>query len=238
MSAEDDIVYPEALTFPTPVRIGAEGTTILAGPETNAAIAEAVAQRGGVVLHDVLEPGLLRNFIALAARANFREVDSGLLGTRNTDMTVSLAMPFCVALARRNFMTWLETISGCPPVRHIEGHLAQMLPGNAVGWHRDTGSGTRRLAMVINLTTAPVEGARFELRRKADREPMLAYHASAPGSLAIFRTDGELQHRVSRLRSGGPRRSFSAWARGPRSEMDATRDFTLATWPPLGPVPA
>ena len=233
MSADDDVAYPEAPIFRSPILIGAAGTQILAGPETNEAIAEAIAGQGGVVLHDVLEPGLLQSFIGLAARADFREVDSGPLGVRTTDMSVSLALPFCVALARRPFMRWLEAISGCPPVDHIEGHLAQMLPGNAVGWHRDTGSGTRRLAMVINLTTAPVEGARFELRRKADREPMLAYHASAPGSLAIFRTDGELQHRVSRLLSGGPRRSFSAWARGPRGEMDTNRDFTLATWPPL-----
>jgi hypothetical protein len=235
---EERIPYPPARIFTAPIRIGRDQTGMLADEATTAAIADAVATTGGVVLHDVIAPDLLASWMRVVDATPFRHVDigqSGQFGTRNNDMSAATALPFCMALARPVFMAWLERIGGCAAISHIEGHLAQMQPGHAVHWHRDAGLGIRRLALVLNLSTLPYEGGRFELRRKSTQEPLLSYYAHATGSLAIFRLGEDLQHRVLRLTSGGPRNIFAGWARGRAVEADARRAVSLTTWPPLVP---
>lgn len=232
-SQTEEVPYPEAQVFRSPIRIGTKDTTILADAATNAAIADAIATQGGAVFHDVLAPDLLASLMEVAGKAPFRQVDLQEFGLRGNDLSVPSSLPFCLALGRPVFMHWLEQVTGCDPVAHIEGHLVQMLAGNNLGWHRDAGLGIRRLAMVINLTTEPYEGGRFELRRKSTQEPMFAYHAGALGSLAVFRLGLDLQHQVTTVTAGGPRISFTGWARGPWVEADRARHVALATWPLL-----
>lgn len=233
-----EVPYPEAKVFRSPIRIGVKETTILADAATNAAIADAIARQGGAVFHDVLAPDLLHSLMDVAAKAPFRQVNLQEFGLRGNDLSVPSGLPFCLVLGRPVFMRWLEQLTGCDPIMHIEGHLVQMLAGNNLGWHRDAGLGIRRLAMVINLTTEPYEGGRFELRRKSTREPMFAYHAGRLGSLAVFRLGLDLQHQVAAVTAGGPRTSFTGWARGPWVEADDARHVALATWPPLLPPAA
>ena len=230
--------YPEAPVFRSPFRIDRDQTRIFADAATTTAVRDAFARSGGAVFHDVLDPDLLQHLIERSGKAAFRQVDMQEHGVRGNDLSVAASLPFCTLLARAAFLRWLEAISGCEPVTNIEGHLAQMIVGNHVEWHRDTGSGNRRLAMVLNLTTDAYEGGRFELRRKSTREPMLAYHANMAGSLAIFPVTRDFQHRVTRITSGGPRTIFSAWARGPWHEDERDRPIKLATWPPLAPLMA
>ena len=232
---EERIPYPDAPVFTAPIRIGVEETVVLADDATNAAIADAIATSGGVILHDVIEPDLLASWMQVADNTPFRQVDLQGFGTRANDLSPATALPFCLALGRPAYMRWLERVMGCETISHIEGHIAQMTPGHAIHWHRDAGLGIRRLAMVLNLTTEPYEGARFELRRKSTQQPMLAYHALTTGSLALFRVENDLQHRVSLMVSGGPRNSFAGWARGRWVEADAKRGLSLAAWPPLVP---
>lgn len=239
IDAEERLAYPDAPVFVAPVRIGPEATDILADAAASADIAKALAANGGVVLHDVIAPDLLASWMRVIDNTPFQHVAigaSGQFGTRKNDISPATALPFCMALARPAFMTWLERIGGCAAITNVEGHLAQMQPGHAIHWHRDAGLGIRRLAMVLNLSTDRYEGARFELRRKSTQQPLLSYYANTIGSLAIFRLGDDLQHRVSRLVSGGPRNSFAGWARGHWVEADAKRDVSLAAWPPLMPT--
>jgi hypothetical protein len=229
----DERAYPSAPAFTAPVRIGQSETQILATAATTAAIRDALATSGGAVFHDVLEPSLLQSLCGVARKAAFRQVDLEAYGLRGNDLSPSSALPFCITLARPAFMAWLEAIGGGDRIGHIEGHLVEMKPGNSLGWHRDAGLGIRRLALVLNLTEQPYQGGEFELRRRAPREPMLTYHAGTTGSLAVFRLGRNLEHQVTQVTSGGPRTTFSAWARGPRCAGDAMRDGALCTWPPL-----
>ncbi|MEO6215946.1 MAG: 2OG-Fe(II) oxygenase [Sphingomonas sp.] len=227
--------YPPAPVFQAPIRIGRDGTKILADTMTTTDIRHALAAHGGAVFHDVMDPDLLESLQEVASRAPFRQVDLKEYGLRGNDLSAQSALPFCVTLARPALMRWLEQISGCEPVSHIEGHLVQMVAGNSLGWHSDAGLGIRRLALVVNLTTAEYEGGDFELRHRDPYIPMLTYHAGARGSLAVFRLAQDLEHQVTRVLSGGPRTTFSGWARGPSCSGDAVRGGALTTWPPLAP---
>lgn len=227
--------YPPAPVFDAPIRIGRDGTRILADPTMTADIRHALAIHGGVVFHDVMGAGLLESLREVASRAPFRQVDLKEYGLRGNDLSAQSALPFCVTLGRPAFMQWLEDISGCEPVSHIEGHLVQMVAGNSLGWHSDAGLGIRRLALVLNLTTAEYEGGDFELRHRDPYIPMLTYHAGSPGSLAVFRLAQDLEHQVTPVLSGGPRTTFSGWARGPLCSGDDVRGGALTAWPPLAP---
>lgn len=230
-----DEPYPAAKVFSAPFEIDANRTTILADQAMTEAVADTLATAGGVVFDNVIAPKLLESLIARAQSADFRQTDLKEFGLRGNDLSPRAGLPFCMVLARPVFMRWLEQISGCPPVAHVEGHLVQMLPGNNLGWHRDAGHGIRRLAMVLNLSTDRYEGGRFELRQKSTTTPMLAYQATTPGSLALFRLSNDLQHQVTQVTAGGPRTTFTGWARGPWIEADRDRDFRLAAWPQFGP---
>jgi len=232
----EDRAYPEGRVFQAPIRIGFNETQLLADASGNADIAQTIAMMGGAIFEDVLEPALLESWTRVAYGAAWNEVDMRRFGVRSNDLSPSTALPFCLVLARAPFMRWLEAITGCASIAAIEGHVSQMRPDHVVGWHRDAGLGIRRLAMVINLTSSPYEGARFLLRRKSTQEPMFAYRATAPGSLAVFRIGDDLQHSVTRLTAGGPRTTFSGWARGPWAESDSKRDVSLVAWPPLVPA--
>lgn len=227
--------YPEGRVFRAPIRIGLKDTQVLTDAGANAVIADAIATMGGAIFEDVVEPDLLASWTGVAYGAAWNEVDLRQLGVRDSDLSPSTALPFCLALARSPFMRWLEAITGCDAITNIEGHVSQMRPDHVISWHRDAGLGIRRLAMVINLTIDPYDGARFLLRRKSTREPLFAYRATAPGSLAVFRIGDDLQHSVTRLTAGGPRTTFSCWARGPWTEDDRRRDGPLVAWPPLMP---
>ncbi len=228
--------YPPAQVFSNTFLIDAKETVIKADAAVTLTIREALLHAGGIVFENVIAPGLLDSLTRLAQAADYRQTDLKEFGLRGCDLAQHSGLPFCAILARTSFLQWLEQIADCPPIHHIEGHLAQMLPGNAVEWHRDSGHGIRRLAMVLNLTSEPYEGGRFELRRKSDGTPLLAYQANSRGSLAVFRIGNDLQHRVTGLTAGGPRNTFSAWARGSWVEEDRTRHLRLGTWPPLVPL--
>ncbi|HEX5182609.1 MAG TPA: 2OG-Fe(II) oxygenase [Allosphingosinicella sp.] len=230
-------VYPAAPLFRSPIRIGGAETRVL-DPAMIADIRRAVTDFGGAVFHDVIEPELFKSLAGSARKAAFRQVDLEEYGLRGNDLSVEAALPFCMTLARPAFMEWLEEISGCDPIAHIEGHLVEMQAGNNLGWHRDAGLGIRRLALVINLTDCIYEGGDFELRRRSTRAPMFGYHAATPGSLAVFRLAQDLEHQVTLVRSGGPRTTFSGWARGPLCAGDEMRGRPLGTWPPLAPAGA
>lgn len=42
-------------------------------------------------------------------------------------------------------------------------------------------------------------------------QPLLAHHHNKPGTVLIFAVRPDLEHRVTPLTSGGPRRVFAGW---------------------------
>jgi hypothetical protein len=232
----EDCDYPAAPAFEAPFRIGRAETRILADEAVCAEIKRSVAHAGGAVFHDIVEPILLATLIEASRGAAFSQYDLKEYGLRGNDLSMPASLPFCVLLARPALMEWLQSVFDCDPIAHVEGHLAQMIPGNSLRWHRDAGLGTRRLAMVLNLTTESYTGAHFQMRREATRKPLFGYHANRAGSLSVFRIGPDLRHRVTPLESGGPRNTFAAWARGPWTPSDLHRGFALPAWPILRPT--
>lgn len=224
--------YPDAPRFDGALTIGAGATQVHADAPAIAAMRQAVDRYGGLLVPRALAPDLLGQFQALAARAALQPVTTRGIARRDTAVSPAIILPLCMALARQPFFDWIAAVTGCPPVAHVEGVLARMKTGDTVGWHRDAALGIRHVAMVIILSDTPHEGGRFELRRKSDGTPLMAHRGAPAGTLALFRIGEDLQHRVTPLTSGGPRLSFSAWARGPVHPGESARGMALPMWPP------
>ncbi len=180
-------------------------------------------QSHGAVFTNVITPRLLDSLLALARSAQFESVVTADFGDRAVDGRDRTAIPFCVALARPQLLSWIQQVGGCQPIATVEGLLARMLPGDILSWHRDAFHGVRRLAVVINLSEQPFEGGRFELRARDTLQPIFAYDHKATGSMMVFRLGPNLQHRVTPVTAGGPRIVFAGWLRAPIGKDEPRR---------------
>lgn len=200
----------EACELQSPFVIGAATTEVR---ESLAAEAQSQFTRfRAVACADVVQPSLLANlqrtcnsggFISDQAEPGHREVESPQRASRALNL----------ALNRAPLLRWLEQVSGCGPLRAIEGRVVQTFPraGDELAWHDDLVEPERRLAITINLGDFPVKGGLFELRRKGGG--VLFQHLyRKSGAAVIFAVRPNLEHRVLPLTSGGPRRVYAGWA--------------------------
>ena len=117
-------------------------------------------------------------------------------------------------LARATLFAWLEAVTGAVPIGGVKGRLVQSLANgrDELGWHTDEVPGeTRQLGVVVNLSDSPFEGGSFELRRTGAVSALVSHRYDRPGSMMVFAVRSDLQHRVTALTSGGPRRVWAGW---------------------------
>lgn len=226
------IRYPPPPIFEAPFRVSRAGVSIDSDPAISTAVAEAFDRYQGAVFSQVIEPDLLELLLGLARSARFDAVATADFGDRGIARDERTALPMCMALARSNLLDWLQQVTGCEPISTVEGVLARMQPGDILEWHRDLLFGVRRLAVVINLSEAPFEGGRFEMRRRGSMEPLFAYDHVVPGSVMIFRLGADLQHRVTPVTAGGPRLAFAGWLRAPIQPDEDRRLPNVSARPP------
>ena len=78
---------------------------------------------------------------------------------------------------------------------------------------------------MIDLADRRYQGGRFELRRKGESDPLLVFEHAAPGSLLIFAVRDDLEHRVTPVTGGGPRRVYSGWFLSQPDDLTAQKIF-------------
>lgn len=193
-----------------PFRIMPDRTLIAADP---AKLRAGFAQCPVLVFEEVFDPALLARLLRQAEQTPFVHDIVDQLGTREVEAPQRMGAALGLMLGRHALLEWLEAVTGAAPLRAISGRLAQtgMRAEDGLTWHDDLNDKRRKLALVLNLSTAEFDGGQFELRRKGASDLLFSYHHQRPGTLMVFAIGPGLEHRVTPLLSGGPRRVYAGW---------------------------
>ncbi|HCF25102.1 MULTISPECIES: 2OG-Fe(II) oxygenase [unclassified Novosphingobium] len=194
----------------SPFQINRMGTEIVADPADWRSGFDAVP---AMALEEALSPDLLDLLMRQAAGASYIDDDVRYIGTRQIESPQRVSGMISLMLGHRDLFDWLEQATGCGPIKALAGRIAQTRANDQdeLVWHDDNDSPDRLLGVVINLSDQPYEGGLFELRRKGEIEPLFSYQHRSPGSITLFAVRRDLEHRVSPVTSGGPRRVFAGW---------------------------
>jgi hypothetical protein len=185
-------------------------TTAL-GDETSAR--DEFARTCALVCHRALDPALEARLTAACDRAAFVSDHVEGLGHRTIEQPALAGRMLTLLLHREPLFRWLERVTGCAPIRAVEGRVVQThaVPGDELAWHDDmNGPHRRRLGVTLALTSPPYEGGLFELRRVGE-SALLRFIHDSPGTMLVFKISPALEHRVHPLTAGGPRRVYTGW---------------------------
>ncbi len=190
--------------------IGASATQILEEPEPYRVL---FAREHAIVVGGCFEPALLDKILRRCRETSFSVDDANGLGNREVESPQRVGAALNVLLGRSTLLGWLEAVSGHRPLVRAEGRLVQALANGAehLIWHDDNDLPGRKLGMVISLCEAAYDGGIFEMRRKGTVEPLCTYKHEMAGSALIFDIDRTLEHRVTAVTAGGPRRVYAGW---------------------------
>jgi hypothetical protein len=164
-------------------------------------------------LEDVLVPDLRRRLVANAAAAAFVDDDVEEIGTREVEAPQRVGGMLSVLLGRPVLYDWLGAATGLAPIRAVSGRLVQTRANDRdeLAWHNDLGEDGRVLAVVINLSDLAYEGGRFDLRREGVDPLLFSQSRQIAGAMTVFAVRPGLEHRVTPLTAGGPRRVYAGW---------------------------
>lgn len=194
----------------SPFQISRYGTTVNAAPEPWRAPFE---RDFAISIPNAFAPDHLSDLIARAAQAEFVDDHVVDIGDRAIEARQRIGAAMSLMLHNRGLMDWVEQATGTGPLRALAGRLAETRANgsDALTWHDDREDTNRLLAVVINLSDRPFSGGRFELRRKQTERPHLVFDHDQPGSMLIFAVRPDLEHRVTPVTAGGPRRVYAGW---------------------------
>jgi|GEM_PF-1405843 len=207
-----------------PLLISAQGVQVLGDP---AVWRDCFAELPVLALAAPFEPAFLATLVQRAAGATFVDEPLGPLGARAVEAPQRVGAALSLLLHDPGLRDWLAAATGSGPLRAVEGRLVETRANgrDALAWHDDTGDPRRRLAVVIDLADQRYHGGRFELRRKGDSDPLLVFEHAAPGSLLIFAVRDDLEHRVTPVTAGAPRRVYSGWFLSQPDDLTAQAIF-------------
>lgn len=199
------------MEHPSPFLIGAQGVTILSDPGP---WRERFAEIPAMSIAAAFEPGFCARMVERAARGRFvPDDDIDAIGTRLVESPQLIGKAISLLLHAPDLLRWLEAATGMGPLRAVAGRFAEMRAshGDALDWHDDLHDTTRRLAIIINLSEQAFVGGQFQLRRKGETELLLRHDHPQAGSVLIVAVRPELEHRVTPVSQGGPRRIYAGW---------------------------
>jgi 2OG-Fe(II) oxygenase superfamily len=193
-----------------PFCIDALATTILADP---VAIRQAFDRCPAVLFDDVFAPDLLDRLMRMASRTRFVPDVVDRVGTREIEHGQALGKLLNIVLARSALWHWLEQATGVTPIGGVSGQVVQTRPETRdhLDWHNDLHAEPRQLGVVIHLSSEAYSGGDFELREAGQQENLACFQHCRPGAMAVFAVRRNLEHRVTPLASGGPRRVYAGW---------------------------
>lgn len=173
----------------------------------------AFAETCAFVWRDAFAAPLFARLTALCGRSGFTSDHVEGLGHREIEEPPLAGTAIILALTRPVLFRWLERVTGCAPIRGIDGRVVQTWPraGDGLDWHDDLGDPARRLGVTIALGDAAYDGGEFEMRRTATKVPLIRWKHDRPGTMLVFEVSRHREHRVHPLTAGGPRRVFTGW---------------------------
>lgn len=198
------------------LRIGAARTTIADDAAALARTRAELARDAAISVVPAWEDGLLERLLRICREAAFVPETIGRIGSRTIEEHDVAGRLIRFLLERPAFLEWAATVTGCEPLRHVDGLIGEMAADTEqrLDWHDDLNDGGfRRLAIIMHLSEAPCAGGTFEIREKASERMLFRQEVQPAGTLTLFRIGPTLHHRVTPVRSGGPRRVFGGWLR-------------------------
>lgn len=110
--------------------------------------------------------------------------------------------------------TFLEKITGCPPIHNFIGRLHRSEGGEEhfIDWHGDN-TDNRLLAMTLSLGRERYQGGLFQMREKDSGKILREFGQIETGDAFIFQIAPELEHRLTVV-SEGRRTVGVGWFRG------------------------
>ncbi len=108
----------------------------------------------------------------------------------------------------------VQNMTECLPIGNFVGRIHSSVCGadHQIGWHGDN-TDNRLLGLTIDLSSSAYEGGVFELRRKDSGEIICSIPRQQPGDAFLFRISPQFQHRLTAIKSGGPRTVGVGWFR-------------------------
>lgn len=193
-----------------PVEIGPGSTRLTADP---AALATVFRAQHAIVCPGLLAAPLLARLTERCDAGRFVPDEVEGLGTRESESPQVVGGALNVLLARAPLYRWLEAVTGCDPIGAVSGRVVQTRPNGTdqLRWHDDLDEPERLLAVTIDLGSVPYTGGVFELRRVGEPDGVRRFRHARAGTGLIFALSPALQHRVTRLEGGGPRRLYTGW---------------------------
>jgi len=195
----------------SPFLIGPQGVTIRSDPGP---WRERFTHVPAIAIPAAFESGFCAKMVERAARTRFvADGDIEGIGSRLVESPQLIGRAISLLLHSTELLHWLEDVTGMGPLRAIAGRFAEMRAshGDALDWHDDLHDTTRRLAIIVNLSERPFAGGQFQLRRKGETELLMCHDHPQAGSVLIVAVRPELEHRVTPVSSGGPRRIYAGW---------------------------
>lgn len=177
------------------------------------AAARAAFTRGHALLsRPGIDLDLLGRLSAAAGAVEFASNEVEHLGHRWIEQPHRLGAGIELALARRSLLDWLEQVTGCGPLTHIEGRVVQTQAGGRDGldWHSDTHD-RAQLGLTLHLADCGYEGGAFEVRDTVSHAQTFEHSQARAGDVVVFDIDRHCQHRVAPIVSGTPRLVFTGW---------------------------
>ena len=174
----------------------------------------AFEREHSLVFEHTFDPELRDRLVGQAAQASFAEDHVEHIGPRAIEAPQRVGPLLSLLLGRHAWLDWLSVATGAAPLRAVAGRLVQTRANGSdlLDWHDDLLDTRRLLGLVLNLSDATYAGGDFQLRRKGELEPFRTYRHDRPGSLMVFAVRADIEHRVTPLTGGGPRRVWAGWA--------------------------
>ncbi len=193
-----------------PFQISQFGVSVSGAPEP---WREQFDRDCAVSFSGVFAPEYLAKLLERAAQANFADDFVEGIGWRAIESPQRVGKALSLLLHSPALLRWFERATGSEPLRAVAGRLVETRANqkDALGWHGDQDDLTRLLAVVINLSDRPFSGGQFQLRRKGESMPFLTFDHPEPGSMLVFAVRPELEHQVTPVTDGGPRRVYAGW---------------------------
>jgi 2OG-Fe(II) oxygenase superfamily len=193
-----------------PFCIGAQGVAILEDP---AVLRARFNEVPAIAFTGIFDPDFAAKMEQRAAATDFAEEYVDRIGSRMIEQPQRVGKALSLLLHTSALLEWLEQATGAAPLRAVAGMLVEtrMNGRDALDWHDDREDDRRRLAVVINLSDKGFTGGQFQMRRKGEVQPVLTFDHRGVGSMLIFAVRPDLEHCVTPLSSGGPRRVYAGW---------------------------
>lgn len=194
-----------------PVLLSALGCQVIDAADD--AMRAQFRQNRAIELTDFIAPDLLNLVLERTRSANWVYQNLPGYGSRYVEAEPTVvARVFHTVLSNSNFLDWLGDLTGTAVIRRVGGELSETreaAPDLQLRWHNDRHVPGNRLAMTINLSDHSSEGGNFILR-DVDGTELAQYKHTKVGAALIFRLSNRLEHCLTPLESGGPRRIFGA----------------------------